>query len=79
MKKEGLRVNVDERTESIPKKVRDAQIKKYPLMLTVGDKEQNENTLAVRTLDGKVEFGVPVDKFIQRMKKNVEERKLNFE
>ncbi len=45
----GIRVEVDERNEKIGYKVRDAQMKKIPYMLIVGDKEANENTISVRT------------------------------
>ncbi|MEM2121373.1 MAG: threonine--tRNA ligase, partial [Candidatus Woesearchaeota archaeon] len=58
MKKENIRVEIDDSAETIPKKVRNAQIQKIPLIITIGDKEVSSKTLAVRTLDGKVLFGV---------------------
>jgi threonyl-tRNA synthetase len=54
----GLRVEVDSRTESLNKKVREAQLQYVPLILTIGGKEQKAGTLSVRTLDGKVQYGV---------------------
>ncbi len=60
----GLRVEVDDRTETTQKKVRDAQLQKIPLMVTIGDKEVENHTLAVRTLDGKVKFGVKKEDFL---------------
>lgn len=72
----GVRSELDIRTESVNKKVRDAQMKKIPLMLTVGDKEMEAGTVAVRTLDGKVKFGVKVedlrDKIVDASNKRVE-------
>ena len=75
----GLRVEVDERTESTPKKVRDAQLMNIPLMITVGDKEMENHTLAIRTLDGKVKFGVVKDSFIQKIVDLVKNKSLTFE
>jgi threonyl-tRNA synthetase len=43
-----FRVEVDERTESIGRKIRDAELKKVPYMLVVGDREVEERTAAVR-------------------------------
>ena len=74
MRKEGIRVELDQKSHSIGKKVRDAQIEKVNYMITVGDKEQKAKTLAVRTRDGKVKFGVKVDKFIKDLKKEIENK-----
>lgn len=73
-----IRVDVDFKSESIPKKVREAQLQKIPLMITIGEKEEAANTLAVRTLDGKIKFGVKVDEFIAAVKENVEKREIKF-
>ncbi len=63
LEEKGIRVEVDSRTESIPKKVRDAQLQKVPLTVTVGEKELASHTLAVRTLDGKLTFGLAWEQF----------------
>ena len=44
----GLRSSVDFRNEKISKKVRDAELKKVPYMLIVGDSEMSSNTISVR-------------------------------
>ena len=44
----GLRVEVDERSESIGKKIREAEVLKVPYMLVVGDAEQEAGAVAVR-------------------------------
>ncbi len=75
----GIRVEMDERSESIPKKVRDAQLQRIPLMITIGDKEVENKTLAVRTLDGKVKFGVKLEDLLSMMKQNIKNRELKFE
>ncbi len=48
MREAGLRVAVDDRTESIGRKVRDAELRKVPYMLVVGDREAESGEVAVR-------------------------------
>ncbi|MBA3261688.1 MAG: threonine--tRNA ligase [Thermoleophilaceae bacterium] len=48
LREAGLRVQVDERSESIKKKIREAEVLKVPYMLVVGDAEQESGALAVR-------------------------------
>jgi threonyl-tRNA synthetase len=48
----GLRVDLDERQEKIGYKIREAQLQKIPYMLVVGDREVEEQTVAVRTRAG---------------------------
>ena len=77
--KHNLRVEVDARTESVGYKVREAQSQKIPLILTVGEKEEKNNAVAVRTLDNKVYFDVKINDLIAKVLKNVEEKKIKFE
>ncbi|MBI5552088.1 MAG: threonine--tRNA ligase [Desulfobacterales bacterium] len=79
LEKAGLRTEVDSRSESLNKKVRDAQLNKIPLILTCGAKEKEAGTISVRTLDGQVKQGVPMDEFERRVLDNVRQRKLNLE
>lgn len=44
----GVRAEVDERTESVGRKIRDAELRKVPYMLVVGDRELQEGTVSVR-------------------------------
>ena len=44
----GLRVELDERTEKIGYKIREAQLQKVPYMLVMGDREVAEGTVSVR-------------------------------
>lgn len=75
LKENNIRVELDKRVESIGKKVRDAQVKYVPLMVTVGQKERETDELAVRNLDGKVST---IDRkiFIKSTKEKIEKRKL---
>jgi threonyl-tRNA synthetase len=72
---EGLRVEVDDRTESLKRKVRDAQVNNIPLMVTIGNKEKETETFAVRTLDGEVHHGVARKTFIERVLAHIRQRK----
>lgn len=79
MYKNNIRVEIDERVESTPKKIRDAQLQNIPLMITIGDKEVEKNTLAVRTLDGKVKFDVTKENLIKQITEHVKKRSLQLE
>ncbi len=48
LKKSDIRVTIDERNEKIGKKIRDAEVKKIPYMLVVGEKEQTSETVSIR-------------------------------
>jgi len=74
----GIRATVDDRTERLNKKIRDAQLTNIPLILTVGEKEKAAGTLSVRTLDGHVQMGVPLARFVNRIKAAVDRRDLHI-
>jgi threonyl-tRNA synthetase len=69
-------VEIDDRGETIGKKVRDAQLEKVPYMITIGDKEQENKTLAIRTRKGQVQFGVKIADFIAKILDEVHEKRL---
>jgi threonyl-tRNA synthetase len=73
----GLRADADERTESIARKIRDAELRKIPYMLIVGDKEAEARQVAVRE-HGRGDTGSEaVDEFIARLQKAVQARVLS--
>jgi threonyl-tRNA synthetase len=74
----GLRVEVDSRTESLNKKVREAQLQYVPLILTIGAKEKEAGTLSVRTLDGNVKYGVSHQIFLDRVLAHIRNRELSL-
>jgi threonyl-tRNA synthetase len=76
--KAGLRVEVDRRSESLKRKVRDAQLQQIPLILTCGAKEQEEGTVSVRTLDGKVRQGIALAEFVRKVQDHVAQRRLEL-
>ena len=72
----GLRTEVDYTSETIKKKVREAQLRKINYILVVGDKEVEEDTVTVRTRDEKVHGAKAVEKLIKELSLEVKERKL---
>jgi len=71
----GLRVDIDETAERMQKKIRDAQLRKIPYMLVVGEREAQEGTVAVRLRSGKDLGPMPLEKFVERIKKEAESRR----
>lgn len=63
----GIRCEIDLRQETVSHKVRDAQMQKIPFILTVGEKEQQNNTIAVRDRNGKISFDVKIDDFARAL------------
>ncbi len=75
----GLRVEVDDRTESLNKKIREAQLLYIPLILTVGAREKETGTVSVRTLDGKVHTGMHFEPFLKTVLAHIKGRKLDLQ
>ncbi len=74
----GIRTAVDSRTESLNKKVREAQLQYVPLILTIGGKEKAAETLSVRTLDGSVKFGITHHQFLDTIMPHIQNRELSL-
>ncbi len=75
LKKADIRAEVDDRNEKIGKKIRDTELMKVPYMLVVGEKEMNDNKVAVRR-QGKGDVGLKsVDEFISEAVKEIKERR----
>jgi threonyl-tRNA synthetase len=51
LERAGIRCRVDDRTQSVGKKIHDAEIAKHPYMLVVGDRERDSGTVSVRAHD----------------------------
>jgi threonyl-tRNA synthetase len=63
----GLRAELDERAESVGRKIRDAELRKIPYMLVVGDREAERDEVSVREHRGGDAGAVPVQAFAQRL------------
>jgi threonyl-tRNA synthetase len=72
----GLRAEVDDSRETVPKKIRDAQVMKIPYTLVVGDKEIEAGTVAVRDRSGKEVRGIPFEPFLDAVANEAAERGL---
>lgn len=75
MHRDYVRVEVDDRSEKIGYKIRQAQMAKVPYMLVVGDKEVEEGTVNVRKHGGDELGSVPFDEFFNAIKIEIKERK----
>ncbi len=69
--KEGLRVQVDERSEKIGYKIREAQLQKVPYMFIVGDKEVEESAISVRSRDHGEQGSQQLEDFVLKIKEEI--------
>lgn len=75
LKNADIRAEVDDRNEKIGKKIRDTEMMKVPYMLVVGEKEMNENKVAVRR-QGKGDIGLKsIDEFMNEAVAEIKERR----
>src|SRR5699024_726710 len=74
LKKEGIRVNVDVRDEKIGYKIREAQTKKIPYALVLGDKEMDSGSVNVRRYGEKETKTIEVDTFIHQLKQETDHK-----
>ena len=70
-RKAGIRIEVDDRNEKIGYKIREAQLRKIPYMLVVGDKEIESNAVAVRSRKEGDIGQINADEFLARMEKEI--------
>jgi len=75
LKEADLRVEIDTRSERMNAKIRDAQLQKVPYMLVVGDREVEANAVAVRLRSEEDLGAMPVEKFLERARVDIEARR----
>ncbi len=71
MRKEGIRVEVDSRQETLQSKIRDATLQKVPFMGIIGDKEVQSRSLSVRLRTGEDQGQLEFTRFLQKVKENI--------
>ena len=71
----GLRVEVDDRSEKVGYKMRESQVKKIPYIIVVGDKEMEENTVAVRKHGEQTTETMASDAFIAMLQEQIKDKK----
>jgi threonyl-tRNA synthetase len=72
LKSAGVRVDVDDRSERMNAKIRDAQLQKVPYMLVVGDREVEQGMVALRMRSGENPGAITIDEFLKRVQLDVE-------
>lgn len=76
LKENDIRVELDDRNESMGKKIREAEMQKVPYMLIVGEKEMKAKTVSVRARNQKDLGAMKIDKLITKMTKEIATRTL---
>lgn len=74
LKSAGIRAQLDSRSESLGKKIRNAQLEKIPYMLIIGDQEEKENKVRERGRSGKDNGLINLDQFIKNLKSEIESK-----
>ena len=74
----GVRVECDFRNEKIGYKIREAQSRKIPYMLVIGDKEAENGTVSVRTRSGGDKGAMALDAFIESVTQEISSRALEL-
>ena len=71
-----VRVHLDSKAETMGRKIREAQLAKVNYIITIGDKEVESSTLAVRSRNGEQKFAVEVDEFVSQVVKEIKDKLL---
>ena len=71
---QGFRATLDLRNEKIGFKIRGHALQRVPYQLVVGDREVEDETVAVRTRSGEDLGSMPLDQFCQRLHADIERR-----
>ena len=74
----GLRVEVDERSEKLGYKIREAQLQKVPYMLVVGEREVESGTVAVRHRDGEDRGSLAPSDWLSELRPKLDARSLDL-
>lgn len=74
----GIRCEVDDRSEKIGFKIRSAQLEKVPYMLLAGDKDIENNTVSLRTRSGGDKGAMALDEFVEKIVAEVESKSLEL-
>ena len=72
----GIRVELDDREEKLGYRIREAQMKKIPYQLVLGDKEREERTVTYRQYGQQKQTTVSVDEFVEMLINEIETKSL---
>lgn len=70
-----LRVLLDDGNDKLGYRMRNAQMKKIPYTIVIGDQERDNNTVTYRKFGQKEQVTVPVDEFLKMIKEEIDQRK----
>ena len=76
LEKAGMRVQLDARNEKLGYRVREAQIKKIPYQIVVGEKDMENHTVTIRKSGSKEQMTLDVDQAVENFKLEVETKAL---
>jgi threonyl-tRNA synthetase len=74
LRDEGLRVEVDARSESVGRRIRDTELRKVPYMLVVGDREEETEHVAIRAHRRGDEGAAPLGEAVEKLAREAGER-----
>ena len=77
LKEANIRVELDDRSETLGAKIRDAQKEKVSYMLILGDKEVESKTVSERARSGKAYGPFPIETFIDNIRKEIDTKIIN--
>ncbi|MFA5175823.1 MAG: threonine--tRNA ligase [Candidatus Nanoarchaeia archaeon] len=74
LKDKGFRVESDIRDCTVQAKIRDAELERINYVIVIGDKEEQNKTLAIRPRGDKPKFGVKIEDFVKQLENEIKEK-----
>ena len=78
LKEHGIRAEIDDRSEKMQAKIRNAQLQKIPYMLIIGKREVESNSVSIRQRDEQDLGAMPFVEFLAKVKEQISTRSLNL-
>lgn len=75
LRQDSIRVEVDERSETMQAKIRDATLQKIPYMMVLGEKEEKSGQVTIRTRAGENQPDQDLDRILTQLKQEIVDRK----
>ncbi|HOK40530.1 MAG TPA: threonine--tRNA ligase [bacterium] len=79
LKKENIRVEIDEKDDTLMKKIRNAQVRKIPYACVIGAEEENNGSVNVRRYKSKEQEEIKIEEFIKRVLTEIKEKRYYLE
>lgn len=78
LKENGIRVELDDKSETMQNKIRNATAEKVPYMVIIGGREVENKTISIRQRDGQDLGSMPFDNFLEKIKDQVSKKDSNL-